>query len=147
MTNSQNSCPTAMACCLDITCMSVCTLTTLAPNTHSSGQNKHLLVHLGYVRGVLCPSNAPSVPFLPNNPSKLEKYATEAAQPMFTVHCGFFLTEMPKYGSHVTRSRAEDCRMWHEMPECTRLLLNLPWEILEIFNARALGHGINTNPK
>ena len=46
-------------------------------NMHGSWWNSHLLVRLGGVRDILCPSNAPSIPFVTDNPSKFEKYVTE----------------------------------------------------------------------
>ncbi len=47
---------------------------------HHSRQDKYSQVHLGDVWAILCPSNALSVPYVPNNPSTFEKYVTEPDQ-------------------------------------------------------------------
>ncbi len=57
---------------------------------------------------------------------------------MFSVCCVFFSLRNSKYGSHMTRSHAEDCRMRPEIPEASdnyRTNHHLAWEIVEILKA------------
>ena len=92
MTNSQESCATAMAWSVDSTHAWAYALFKSPANMHGWRKIMHLLVRPGIVRGILCPSNALSVPCKPNNPSKFEKYATEVDWQCSCALC--FLSEL-----------------------------------------------------
>ncbi len=101
----------------------------LASNMHGSRWISHLLVHLEDVQAILCPSNAPSVPFLPNNRSKFKQKATKLHQQRSRCIVSSCWPSFPYKEVNNRSCDVNSCQRWPLMPEHTRVLPNHQWEI------------------
>ena len=128
-------------------------LKTLTLNTQGSRLYTYSHVRLGNVRGILCPSNTPSMPFLPNNRSKFEKYAPEVDRQCSQCVVFSLWVESPNMVVmwHDCAPRIAECgRKCPNPPNFYRIKRHLAWEIHTILNAQvatqnSTGHGIKNS--
>ncbi len=129
---------TTMASSIDSTSAQAYAMVNPSWNMHGSRLYTYLLVHLGAVWDIFCPSKAPSVPFKPNNQSNFEKYATEADQQHSRCVVFSFWAQSPNMVVmwHDPTLKTTECHQrCPNLPDFYRMNRHLALEILAILNA------------
>ena len=139
MTKSRYSCPTTAGRVDNTHARERTNGSNPALNMHGSQQYTYLLVRLGAVWGILCPSKAPSVPFDTDNRSKFEQKATKPHQQCSQCVVFSFWGQSPNMVVtwHDCPPRVTEC-IWRcpNTPDFYRNFRHLAWEIHTILNTR-----------